>query len=164
MNGPLFGIVVATVTPFDGDGVVDFASWRSLLTHLADAGVHGVFACGTTGEGMFLSPEERAELTKTALEILRPRGVRLAVQVGVLTTDLSIDTARTCAAAGSDALAAVTPMYYRYPQELVERHFAAVLAAVPNTPVYLYNIPGNTGNGFGPDLVLGLRLLSTNFN
>jgi 4-hydroxy-tetrahydrodipicolinate synthase len=157
MNGPLFGIVVATVTPFDADGGIDFPSWSDLLSHLADAGVHGVLACGTTGEGMFLSPEERAGLTEVAVEVLRPRGVRTAVQVGALTTEESIHTARLCAGAAPDALAVVTPMYYRYPQGSIDRHFAFVLDAVPKTPVYLYNLPGSTGNSFPPDLVLGLR-------
>jgi dihydrodipicolinate synthase/N-acetylneuraminate lyase len=155
-TGPLTGIVAAAVTPFTSDGEVDVTSWRRLLEWLAEAGVHGVYACGTTGESPFLRPDERVLLAEEGADALARSGVQLAVHVGAATTKESVALARRCAGA-ADALAVVTPAYYTYPEGLVERHFAAVLEAASDRPVYLYNLPGYTGNSFGPDLVLRLR-------
>lgn len=155
-TGPLFGIVAAVVTPFTEQGAVDGASWRRLLEWLAEAGVHGVYACGTTGESPFLKADERVALAEEGADVLARSGVRLAVHVGASTTEESVALAERCAGV-CDALAVVTPAYYTYAEPLVERHFAAVLEAARDEPVYLYNLPGYTGNRFDPDLVLRLR-------
>jgi dihydrodipicolinate synthase/N-acetylneuraminate lyase len=55
----LNGLVIATVTPMRDNGAVD---WAGLEAHIADllaGGAEGLFAAGTTGEGLLLEAEER---------------------------------------------------------------------------------------------------------
>jgi 4-hydroxy-tetrahydrodipicolinate synthase len=152
----LDGIVAATVTPFSEDGSLDLESWRRLLEFLAAEGVSGIYACGTTGESPFLAADERIALAKTAVEVLSSAAVKVAVHVGAPTTSETARLARHCSQTGVDALAVVSPSYYRFPETLIERHFAAVIEAADHIPMYLYNLPGYTGNTFGPETAMRL--------
>ena len=50
MTSTLRGVLVALATPFAADGGVDEARLRALVDRTIDGGVHGVVACGSTGE------------------------------------------------------------------------------------------------------------------
>ena len=50
MTSSLSGVLVALATPFDPDGSVDETTLRALVDRTIDGGVHGVVACGSTGE------------------------------------------------------------------------------------------------------------------
>src|SRR5918999_3286910 len=57
---PNRALIVAAVTPLrDGGDALDEAAVWPMVRFLADHGADGVFACGTTGEGILLSLEER---------------------------------------------------------------------------------------------------------
>ncbi|MDI6862043.1 MAG: dihydrodipicolinate synthase family protein, partial [Pseudothermotoga sp.] len=61
----LHGVTVAALTPMNEDGSkVDHAVIKDYVDFLVEKGVNGIFALGTTGEGLLLSIEER----KKALE------------------------------------------------------------------------------------------------
>jgi dihydrodipicolinate synthase/N-acetylneuraminate lyase len=50
------GVIAAMVTPFDDTGErVAVERIPALVDHLAKGGVHGLFICGTTGEGPLLA-------------------------------------------------------------------------------------------------------------
>ena len=51
----LNGIIPPVVTPMANDGCVDEAALRTIIDHLIDQGVHGIFTLGTTGEFWALS-------------------------------------------------------------------------------------------------------------
>jgi len=56
----LHGAIAASVTPMrDGGRTVDHGAIAGLTRFLADGGVDGVLACGTTGEGVLLDLAER---------------------------------------------------------------------------------------------------------
>lgn len=57
----LKGIFPALVTPFDGDEKVDEKALRNLVRYLLND-VDGLVPCGTTGEFVYLSPEEQKKL------------------------------------------------------------------------------------------------------
>lgn len=60
----LKGVIAATVTPMNEEGQVDFKAVKSLTHFLIDKKVHGLFPCGSTGEGILMSTEERKRLRK----------------------------------------------------------------------------------------------------
>jgi len=63
----LTGSFVALITPFNRDGSVDFAAFRTLLTFHEDNGTAAVLIMGSTGETSMLSPEEKkAVIVETA--------------------------------------------------------------------------------------------------
>jgi len=51
----LRGIFPATVSTFDMDGRFDPVSMRQIVRHQIDAGVHGLYVCGGTGEGLLMN-------------------------------------------------------------------------------------------------------------
>src|SRR5438445_545731 len=60
------GILPAAVTPLDEDGKFAPAVFERLLERLHGAGVHGVYVCGTTGEGMLQPPGQRQSVVERA--------------------------------------------------------------------------------------------------
>lgn len=151
----LRGVIIALPTPMTPDGSVDVAGVGRLVEWLIARDVDGIFACGTTGEGPLLDDEERVTVLRAAVTASAGR-VPVVAQVGGMTTAGTIATAHRAAEAGVDALAVVAPFYFRHSEEALIAHFAAVLDAVPDHPVLLYNIPQNTGNPITPSVVRAL--------
>lgn len=156
------GILPAVLTPFTADGqAVDTAALGRHIDWLIDRGVHGLFVCGTNGEGPLLSPDERRRVAETAVAAAQGR-VPVLVQTGGITTREAVVLTRHAQAVGADGAAVVTPWYFAWDEASLFDHFSTVAAAVPDFPVYLYNIPGNTRNEIKPDLAA--RLASAHGN
>ncbi len=62
------GTFTALVTPFR-DGEVDVAAFEKLIERQIVAGINGIVAVGTTGESPTLSPDEREQVIRLAVEI-----------------------------------------------------------------------------------------------
>jgi 4-hydroxy-tetrahydrodipicolinate synthase len=140
------------VTPFDAEGKLDIETTQQLAVWLADQGVDGLFVAGTTGESLLLSLDERRHLTEATVEAV---GGRIAVlaQIGCANTSDSIALAEHAARTGADGVVVLCPFYFKVDDAGIAAHFAAVAAAVPDTPVYLYNIPGYCRNNISPRVV-----------
>ena len=61
----LGGVIPAIVTPFAEDGSVDHKALAKQAAYLSGGGVHGFFVAGTTGEGAYLTTDEKCEMVKT---------------------------------------------------------------------------------------------------
>ena len=58
----LGGVIAAMLTPMRDRGTqVDLDATTRLAGWLVERGVHGLYIAGTTGEGLYLSPEEHRE-------------------------------------------------------------------------------------------------------
>jgi dihydrodipicolinate synthase/N-acetylneuraminate lyase len=154
----LTGVVVATITPMSGDGAYLAAEevFASYFGFLVERGVHGVFVCGTTGEGTLLSADERRRVAEMAMKHVARR-IPVVVHVGAATTAEAVELARHAAAIGADAIAVVTPSFYPLDGEAIFQHFRTVASAVPGLPVYLYNIPSFARNEIPPEILGRLR-------
>jgi 4-hydroxy-tetrahydrodipicolinate synthase len=97
-------------------------------------------------------------VTRAAVDAAAGR-VPVIAHVGAVTTAATVDLARRCVDVGADALAVVTPYFFRYHDEELIAHYAAVAAAVPDHPVLAYNIPALTGNPVTPTVARTLRAL-----
>lgn len=142
------GAFTALVTPFTATGDIDKDAFRSLVRRQIDAGIHGLVACGTTGETPTLSHEEDEWVIATTLEIAseRPSRARLRVIAGTgsNSTATAINSTRRAAALGVDAALVVAPYYNKPDQRMLESHFRAV-ADEGGLPIIVYNVPGRTG-------------------
>ncbi|MDR7418234.1 MAG: dihydrodipicolinate synthase family protein [Armatimonadota bacterium] len=159
----LSGIVVATITPMTEDGA-SLAGEQVFTTYydfLIGAGVHGVFICGTTGEGALLSMDERMRVTEWTVRQVAGR-VPVIVQAGAMPTAHAVELAKHAASAGANAIAVLTPYFYPMDHAAMFQHFQAVAAAAPALPVYLYNIPSFARNEISPELVVRLRTACPN--
>lgn len=150
------GIIAAMPTPMGASGAVDLDATSRLVDWLAVRGVDGVFVCGTTGEGLLLADDERVAVVGVAVQAARGRIVIVA-HVGAATTAGTVALARQCERAGADALAVVTPYFFRLGTEALVAHFRTVAEAVPDRPVLAYSIPALADNAVTPDVLRGLQ-------
>jgi 4-hydroxy-tetrahydrodipicolinate synthase len=143
MTAPLFkGVITALITPLR-DGNVDEAALERLVERQIAAGVHGIVAVGTTGEGGGLTIEEHKRVTSICVRVAAGR-IRVIAGAGSPATYESIDLAAHGKACGADGSLVVTPYYNRPSQAGLIAHFEAVAEAV-QLPLILYNVPGRTG-------------------
>ncbi|SEG89299.1 4-hydroxy-tetrahydrodipicolinate synthase [Actinacidiphila yanglinensis] len=137
------GVVPPLCTPLTDDGEVDTASLERLTAFQLDAGVHGLFVGGSTGE--------IAQLTDTARDIaLRTVVATAAGQVPVLAGAIDtgtlrvLDHARRAKAIGADAVVVTAPFYVGVTEPEVRAHYELLHAAL-DLPLVAYDIPANTG-------------------
>ncbi len=148
MKPPLSGLIAAPHTPFRADGTLNLATIASQARLLAHNGVSGAFICGTTGEGASLTSEERRQVVE-AWVAAKPASVAIIVHVGHLSAGEARGFARHAQETGADAIAALSPSFFKPASvhELVA-WCADVAAAAPNLPFYYYHMPAMTGVTF----------------
>lgn len=153
----LRGAIAAAVTPLtDGGRALDLDAIGSVVSYLAGGGADGVLACGTTGEGVLLSVDERRRVTEAFLAA-RPDGFRIAVHAGAQTTRDTIALAAHALRAGADAVAVIAPPYYPLgPSELYD-HFRSAADACDPLPFYVYEFAGRSGYAIPVEVIQRLR-------
>lgn len=137
----LTGILAATTTPFDATtGEVDVSGFRRNARFLLDTPLAGLVLFGSTGEGVLVDPDERAELLAIAREMIGDR--LLLAGTGAESTRAAIRLSRAAAAAGADAVLVHPPGYFRslMTAPVLFDHYSAVADASP-VPVVLYQVP-----------------------
>jgi N-acetylneuraminate lyase len=139
------GLVPATFTPLHGDGSLNLGLVEPMVEHLLRDGVTGLYVCGSTGEGVSLTREERMATTAAFVAATRGR-VPVVVQVGHNSLAEARLLAAHAQAAGADAISATPPSYFRPPSlgALIDC-MAEIATAAPDLPFYYYHIPGMTG-------------------
>lgn len=137
----LRGLIPPVITPLDEHGGFDAASAERLYRYLVDCGVHGLFLCGSSGEGPWLADETRL----ASIELARRTIGDLPLLVGALApaTDAVIEQARQARDRGADAVVVCPPYYFRVTPAEVLEHFRAVRRAV-DLPIVAYDIPVTT--------------------
>jgi 4-hydroxy-tetrahydrodipicolinate synthase len=155
------GIIPALITPFDNKGEVNYSMLDELLEFLIERGIHGVFVSGTNGEGPLLSKEERVNLFRAVVGIVNKR-IPVIAQIGEITTSDTIYLGKEAIDSGVDAVSIVSPYYYKLSDEALKSHFIRVANALAPIPVYLYNLPDNTGNRIKPEVAKDIMERSNN--
>lgn len=152
------GVISAIVTPMKNNGnVIDTAPVKDYCDFIVNKRVSGIFSIGTTGEGPLLSLEEKKIISKAIVNAVNGR-TKVIIQSGCITTEETIEMTRYSRDIGADAAGIVVPYYYNLDEEAIFIHFARVAEAVPDFPLFIYNIPQCTCN----NLSIGLfeRLIS----
>lgn len=131
------GILPAAITPVDDDGTLLTSSFELLLTRLYEAGAHGLYVCGQTGEGLSLAPEVRERALEVALA-QTPAGRVVIAHVGAASTREALRLARHAARTGAHAISSLPPA--AAPSfAAVRAYYEALAAAGP--PVLIYYFP-----------------------
>lgn len=135
--------MVALITPFDDAGVIDGDAHRHNLGVLADRGVGGFLIGGSTGQGPYLEPGERASLTSLARDELGSSAFLLA-GISAQSVSQAVSQIAEAADADADAVLVTTPTFLlRKDHELVASFFRTV-ADMSLLPVFCYSVPAVT--------------------
>jgi len=151
MTAQLRGVLTALATPFTENGNIDEGSLQILVNRSIAGGVHGVVACGSTGEFSTLSSDERRLVVEIVVDQVAGR-VPVIAQTGATSTAEAIRLSRHAQAAGADVIMAVAPYYEPLTVDETLSYLRAVAASV-DIPVMLYNLPVATGVDLDPDTV-----------
>jgi 4-hydroxy-tetrahydrodipicolinate synthase len=149
----LTGIHTALVTPFDADGSVDVVALDRLVDRQLEAGIHGVVACGTTGETPTLTLDECELVIGRVRERVAGR-VPVTAGVGTNATASTVARCERAAALGADVGLLVLPYYNKPNPSGMRAHIEA--AAAVGLPLMLYHVPGRTGQRVPPELLAQL--------
>lgn len=149
----LHGAIAAAVTPLmDGGRAIDPDGFAPLVGYLAGGGIDGLLACGTTGEGVLLSVDERRTVAQTFLAA-RPNGFQIAIHAGAQTTRDTVTLAAHALEIGADAVAVIAPPYFPLgPRELFD-HFRSAADACDPLPFYVYEFAARSGYAIPVDVI-----------
>src|SRR6478735_11082608 len=112
MNTRLTGLIAAPFTAMHSDGSLNLSMIERQARLLADNKVSGAFICGTTGEGMSLSIDERLQVAEKWM-VVAPRQLRVIVHVGHHTVGESRTLAAHAEKIKAHAFATIAPTFFR---------------------------------------------------
>jgi 4-hydroxy-tetrahydrodipicolinate synthase len=150
---PWHGVMVATALPMRDDLSVDFDRYAGHVRRLVDAGCDGVCPNGSLGEYQSLTPKERAQVVRTAVEAAG--GDRVMPGVGAYGSAESRRWAEQALEAGAGSVLLLPPNSYRADDRIVEAHYAEVAKA--GIPIVAYNNPHDTKVDLHPALLARLH-------
>ena len=149
----LHGAIAAAVTPLtEGGRSLDADSFAPLVRFLATGGVDGVLVCGTTGEGVLLTSDERRHVAEGFLAV-RPEGFQVAVHAGAQTTRETVALAAHALEVGADAVAVIAPPYFPLDPRALFEHFRSAADACDPLPFYIYEFAERSGYAIPLDVV-----------
>lgn len=132
-------IFSALITPMRADESVNHESLARLVEHQIDRGVEGFYCCGSSGEALLLSVNERKQVLRTVVQTVAGR-VPVVAHVGTIRTADVVELARDAETAGCDAISMIPPYYYSFSLDEVNAYYLTVLRGC-DLPVIIYNIP-----------------------
>ena len=135
------GAITALITPFK-NGKIDEKAYQDFIQWQIDEGIHGLVACGTTGESPTLSHDEHNRVVDLCLEVAKGK-VPVMAGAGSNSTLEAISLAKHAKKAGAEAILVATPYYNKPNQEGLYQHYKAINDAV-DIDIILYNIPGRS--------------------
>lgn len=143
MAKQISGIIPPVITSFDQNGNFNEKSQREIIRFLLPH-IQGFYPVGTYGSGPLMVAEERKKVAEVIIDEVAGK-VPVIIHVGAASTAQTVELARHAEAAGADAVAAIPPYYYKYPEKDLLDYFRAILQAV-KVPVFAYNNPGLSNN------------------
>ena len=156
----LRGALAAAVTPLRDDGAaLDEEAFPPYLDFLAAAGLDGVLALGTTGEGILLSAAER----RRAAELFLEGSLPVIVHCGAQTTAETAALAEHAAASGAAGVAVISPPYYALDDDALLAHLATSAQAAEPAPFYVYEFKARSGYAVPVPVLERLREQAPNF-
>jgi N-acetylneuraminate lyase len=146
----LQGLVAAPFTPMHQDGSLNLSLIPQYYEFLKSNGVTGAFICGSTGEGVSMTNEEKKAVTNAWTHATRhDKDFKVMLLVGGTSIADCIDLAKHAKKAGIYAVSFTAPFYFT-PANVgkLAECCKAIADAVPDMPFYYYHIPVLTGVGF----------------
>lgn len=154
MSSKFFGTGVALVTPFKSDLSIDHEALSRIVNFNVNNGTDYLVVCGTTGESVTITKQEKREIIATISKANKGR-IPMVLGIGGNNTTQVIEEIKDTDLSIFDAILSVSPYYSKPTQEGLYQHFKAISEASP-IDVILYNVPGRTSKNMEPETTLRL--------
>jgi len=139
MSSPIHGVVPPVITPLTAEGRFDEASSERNINRMIEAGIHGLFVLGSSGEVAFTTDADRERVLASSINATAGR---VPILAGVIDTQTArvIEHIRAAERLGVDGIVATAPFYALGGLDQIEEHFRALRRAT-DLPIYAYDIP-----------------------
>lgn len=146
----LEGLIAAPFTPMDRSGSINIKTIEAYYRFLKDNGITGAFICGSTGEGVSITKDEKKAVAGAwANCTAHDKDFKVMLLVGGNTLAECIELAEFASQAGIYAVSFTSPSYFKPANVTVLAQMCReIAAAVPGMPFYYYHIPVLTGVNF----------------
>ncbi len=138
------GIIPAFYACYDDTGKVSADRTQSFTQYLIDKGVHGLYACGSSGECIYQTVEERKITLENIMKVAKGK-IPVIAHVACNDIEQSKELARHAESLGVDAIACIPPIYFKLPDSQIAIYWNEISNAAPNTDFMIYNIPQLAG-------------------
>ncbi len=145
--------IVALVTPFR-NSLVDYDALEKIINWQISSGTNAILVCGSTGEGLLLSMEEREKIIKKSIEFSNKR-VPIIVGCSSCWTQDAINLTKQAEDLGADGVLLIAPYYVKPTQKGIIQHFEKV-HEITNIPIIAYNNPGRCAVDMSCETVIEL--------
>ena len=135
----LTGLIAAPHTPFSADSSVNYPVIDQIAEHLVAQNVKGVYVCGTTGEGIHCSVEERKKIAERWVKASQGQ-LSITLHTGALSIADSLELSRHADTLDIFATSVIGPCFFKpgNVEDLVE--YCRINAqAAPSKGFYYYH-------------------------
>lgn len=135
----LTGLIAAPHTPFDANGEVNYPVIDRIAEHLIRQGVKGAYVCGTTGEGIHCSVEERKKIAERWVAASQGQ-LSITLHTGALSIADALELSRHAETLDIFATSVIGPCFFKPStvDDLVE-YCRIIAAAAPSKDFYYYH-------------------------
>jgi 4-hydroxy-2-oxoglutarate aldolase len=153
----LQGIFPPIATPFDANGELYKAKLRHNVEKWNLTGIAGYVVCGSTGESVMLTPEEKFQLWEWVAECAAAEKILIA-GTGMESVRETVALSNRAAQMGYKAAMVRTPHYYKnlINNPAAQMLFFRAVADQSQIPIVLYNWPQTTGVDIAAEAVVAL--------
>ena len=146
----LQGLIAAPFTPMHADGSLNLDIIPAYYQMLIDNGVKGAFICGSTGEGVSLTTNEKKLVAEAWASCTKQdKEFKVMTLLGGTSISDCKDLARHARKIGLYAVSFTAPFYFKPADvDVLAKICEEIAAEVPDMPFYYYHIPVLTGVGF----------------
>lgn len=150
------GVIPAFYACYDEKGNVSIERTKQFTEYLINKEIKGLYICGSSGECIYQSKEERKQLLESVMEVAKGR-ITIIAHVGCNNTADSVELAAHAESVGVDAIASIPPIYFHLPEYAIADYWNDISAAAPNTDFIIYNIPQLSGVALNVPLYKKMR-------
>ncbi len=139
MMNKLKGLIAAPHTPFDNNNQVNYAVIDQIAALLIEQGVTGAYVCGTTGEGIQCSVEERKAIAERWVKAADGK-LDIILHTGALSIVDTLELTRHAETLDILATSAIGPCFFK-PSSVADlvNYCAQIAGAAPSKGFYYYH-------------------------
>jgi N-acetylneuraminate lyase len=146
----LEGLIAAPFTPMDKEGKLNLDLIPDYYRFLKNNKNTGAFICGSTGEGVSMTTEEKRSVIKAWADVSKgDNDFKVMALVGGTSIEDAKDIAKYAQQCGLYGVSFTAPFYFKPANvEMLAACCKEIADAVPDMPFYYYHIPVLNGVGF----------------